>query len=59
MCVPYYRLQIPESVATIFVDEVLLHDGEGGDQVCSISGRKWASLENHHKVGNVQVSFEE
>ena len=41
------------------VDEVLLDDGVGWDPVGSVAGREGAPLEDHYKVGNMEISFQE
>lgn len=56
---PEDGLQVPERVAAALVDEVLLDDGVGRDPVCSVAGREGTPLEYHHKVGNMEISYQE
>ena len=56
---PQYRLQVPEGVSTALVDQILLDDGVSWDPVCSVTRGEGTPLEDHNKVGNMQISYKE
>ena len=59
LVLPQDRLQVPERVGAALVDQVLLDDGVGWDPVGSVARREGTPLENHNKVGDMQISYKE
>ena len=59
LVLPQDRLQVPEGVGAALVDQILLDDGVGWDPVGSVARREGTPLEYHHKVGNMEISYQE
>ena len=59
LALPQDRLQVPEGVGAALVNQIFLDDGVGRDPVCSIARGEWTPLEDHNKVGNMQISYKE